>query len=144
MILQRDELIRKRAPEYADEGCYVHCLLFIANMLTNRAFTAVHIARFLYPRFIEKGWIKKNCYVLDPCAILAYFGVPVTSVRKEAADYACSTFEREILHWEYALKGWHHFTVGNGAGVVTFDPWGVSVTATKGTLKSKRVFTLEG
>jgi len=85
--------------------------------------------------------MTKQCYVQDPTGLAKWVGWNAMYTGKhEDPDYVCKEGEAEILlftHGKYS-----HFVVGNGSGVVTYDPWGVSICATEGELKSKRIFKL--
>lgn len=138
MILQRDRRLNEEINRF---GCYFMCLLFIANKLKNYAFSAGKIEE-LYDYFVMEGWMDEDCYVTDPVAILNFLGVKVRSASfTENMDIEAPW---EVLYWERVDghgKVIPHFTVGNGRCVTTYDPWGVSRTATEGTLKSRRIFT---
>jgi len=72
-------------------------------------------------------------------AILRDVGVVVDAVRKVPAGHENFGI-LEVLYFEHPDVG-GHFVAGDGSEHVTYDPWGVSVAATEGTLVSKRVFT---
>jgi hypothetical protein len=63
-------------------------------------------------------------------------------VIKESANYVATKGEHEILYFERedTLQTWGHFVVGDGLGVVCYDPYGDSMTVKKGKLTSKRIF----
>jgi hypothetical protein len=143
MILQRDKYLSENLTQYAEKGCYEHCLLYLVNKYQNESITPQRIVSELHPMFVKNGWVTDNCYIMNPVEVLAHFGVPVTGVRFAGIDYQCLKDEIEINRWEYKARGWKHFVCGNGGGITTFDPWGISITATKGKLVDKRIFTLE-
>lgn len=138
MILQRDPRMRWQIREY---GCYLMSLIWWANKLHNLPVTAGLINEDLYTLFQRRGWMDEECYVKDPVAILNHLGVDVGEVRKEAPSYTATKDEIEVLFFKHDERGWSHFTAGDGEGHVTYDPWGVSTTATEGELVSKRIFT---
>lgn len=143
MILQRDRYLAKNLPQYCENGCYEHCLIYLGNKYQNVSITPQRIYNKFHPLFIREEWVKETCYVMNPVSILRYFGLNVTGVRIENACYQCKKDEIEINRWVYEPRGWEHFVCGDGTGITTFDPWGVSITATKGKRADKRIFTLE-
>ena len=61
---------------------------------------------------------------------------------KEPPDYQTVRGEQEILYFERkdTMQTWGHFVVGDGFGVVAYDPYGDSQTVRKGALAGKRIF----
>lgn len=140
MILQRDT----RLPEnIRTDGCYFMSLLWWANKLANVPLDTSRIQDVIYPHCLSHKWLNRELYIFDPDAILAYLGVDARyHGQHDAPTRVCGDNEFEILLFHYSPKDWYHFTAGDGLGNVTYDPWGVSITATRGSLKSKRIFTL--
>lgn len=136
MILQRD--IRLRA-EINEWGCYLMSILFLCNKYTNRELST-ELINELYHVFHKHGWMDENCRILNPTAIFGYLGLDVRYTnRHERPERVCSSEEIEILYFKHGEAG-GHFVCGNGRGIVTYDPWGVSRSATDGELVSKRIF----
>jgi len=137
MIVQQDS---KLLPVIQKYGCYLMCILFWVNRLTKRGFDR-HCINELYD-LIPDMWMERDCYIRSPLDIFGFLGLSVRSVRKEPASYVCDENEFEILEFERTWKGgtYSHFVCGNGDGVVTYDPSGVSNAVKFGYLKSKRVF----
>jgi hypothetical protein len=95
-----------------------------------------------YPDLVAADFMGSNCYVKFPTEIFNYFGLNVIGLGKLGPERVCGDNEIEINYWHYPPKDWYHFVCGDGFGVTTFDPWGISITATHGHLKSKRIFRL--
>ena len=140
MILQRD--LRLRQP-IRDHGCYFMSLLFLANKYANTQMSIQKINNAIYYGAIQQGYMTAQCYIEKPGEFLKWMGWSAKYMGKhETPDYVCGPGEAEILYFYHPEAG-GHFTVGNGAGIVTYDPWGVSRSATAGILKSKRIFTFK-
>ena len=143
MTLQKDKFLKPAIQKY---GCYYMCILFMVNKYINRGFDRKDINDLC--EFIPSGWMGEDCYIKSPVDIFRYLGLNVDDFRREGADYACKPGEFEILCFErtYMKEGrpvtYTHFTCGNGTGVVTYDPSGVSNAVRYGTLRDKRVFEL--
>ena len=146
MIVQQDPFLKPLIQKF---GCYFMCILFIVNRYKHRGFDR-KIINDLYDFFVGLDWMGTDCYVKHPCEIFNYLGFPVSSIRVEGRDYICDPDEVEILKFErsYERKGetitYGHFVCGNGCGVVTYDPSGISNAVRLGYLESKRVFSIGG
>ena len=53
--------------EIGRNGCYFLCLLKIAELKLNKSLSVIDA----YEKFLEKGYIKRNCFVLQPKNILS-------------------------------------------------------------------------
>ena len=137
MILQRDKRLRGNIYEY---GCYFMSLLWYANKLHNVPLSAQLINDDLYVRYQKHGAMDEECYVKDPVHILRDLGVDVSSVRKVPPDHEVPPGGFVIAKYVLPEMGWAHFVAWQD-NVVTYDPWGVSRTATEGELESLRLFT---
>lgn len=140
MILQRDPRLPENIREY---GCYYMSLLWHGNRLAQAQLDTDRIANVIYPHALAAGWLDRELYIMDPAAILGYLGVDVVYLGKKPMTRECDDREIEIVHWRYDLRGWHHFVAGSGTGDTTYDPWGVSITASKGDPVDKRIFRIE-
>jgi len=137
MILQRDRRLRVPIKEH---GCYYMSLLFLMNKYTNYSLTTQKINGEIYFGAIQQGFMTSQCYIQDPSGLLKWLGWGAKYGGKhETPDYRCGRDEAEILYFYHPEVG-GHFVVGDGAGHVAYDPWGVSRAATAGVLKSKRIF----
>jgi hypothetical protein len=136
MILQRDPRLRAAINDW---GCYLCSIFFLVNKYTNRELST-DLINTLYHVFHKRRWIDEECTILNPNAIFGYLGMDVKYTdRHERPSRTCAHDEVEILYFEHPQYG-GHFVVGDGWGHVAYDPWGVSRTATDGTLVSKRIF----
>lgn len=137
MILQRDGRLR---PAIQESGCYYMSLLWYINKFTNASLSAETINDGMFTLFMKRGWLTEDAFVNSPQQILNWGGVDcVYTDQHEPPDRVCADNEFEILYWKHPQSG-GHFTAGNGFGICTYDPWGVSKSATEGTLVSKRIF----
>jgi len=137
MILQRDRRLRQPIKEY---GCYYMSILYLVNKYTNYPLTIQKINGQIYFGAVQQGFMNTNCYVQDPSGLCKWLGWnAVYTGNHESPDYKCGVNEAEILYFHHKDVG-GHFVVGDGAGHVAYDPWGVSRAASQGGLKSKRIF----
>lgn len=141
MIFQTTPGIRK---EWHDYGCYVHSILYeTVRRNTNIVVTPERINDEFYPELVKSDLMTSNCYVNYPSEIFNYFGLQVAYEGKFGPERVCKPDEEtEILLFHYEPRDWYHFVNGNGYGFTTFDPWGISTTATHGRLVGKRIFRL--
>lgn len=135
MIFQFDQRLYYT---FYDTGC---------NVLVCVWYAAIHALFEAAPEKINRmteRWIARGA-VLDDLAIQDYeavyrdLGLNVR-YRNEHTDpsYQCGPAEFEHLCWKNGKM--KHFTAGNGAGIVTYDPMGRSRTVATGFLESKRIF----
>jgi len=137
MMYQRSPGMR---PEIKEYGCYFMSLIeAAAKRRTDYLFT-VEAINAIYDTCVFNGWMREDCYIIDPAAILKTCGIAAVYKGKFPHNRVCGDDEFEILHYTYRPKSWHHFVGGNGFGMVAYDPWGISLTATQGQLVSKRIF----
>ena len=116
------------------------CLLFLVNKFTNYGMSAQKINSNIYFGAVQQGFMNTDCYVQDPTGFLHWLGWHATYTGvHEVPDYMCGANEVEILYFHHPDVG-GHFVVGDGRGHVAYDPWGVSMAASRGDLKSKRIF----
>ena len=142
MILQRDPRLNEHMNRYA---CYLMFIFFEVNKYKNYMFDS-QIMNDLYKVFISHGYIDRDCYIIDPEAIFDFLGMPVEYTGKhESPTRRCGENEIEALRFQLDRPGkypWRHFTAGNGNGIVTYDPYGVSRAVAEGRLISKRIFKM--
>ena len=91
-------------------------------------------------RAIDRGFMNRNCYVLDPDGIFELAGLftRYTGVHEPVSRVAADD-EIEIIYYRYRSYG--HFVAGVG-GRVAYDPLGASHVVKKGRPRSKRIFKL--
>ena len=118
-------------------GCYFFCLWKLARDLTG----VYQDPYRLYWEAVRSGFLTEDCWVQNPPGVLALAtGQTNWKVRHEGPAYQVKEGEYEVLR--YGLKT----AVGEAAHFVlpAWDPYGESVTRTKGILVSKRVLWREG
>ena len=125
-------------PAIAESGCYFMALVEAAAKRSTGLLFAVPLVNSVFNRCVAKQYMHGDCYIIYPDKILETLGVQAAYLGKTTRP--CADNEFEILHWYYEKRNWHHFTGGDGEGHVSYDPWGISITATLGVLKSKRLF----
>ncbi len=145
MILQRDVRL---LPEIQEQGCYFMSICFFINKYKNNAWTTDGLNDF-YKTMVHIGAINADgdftsvaaddSIIMDPERIFRMKGLDVRyNDRHDPPSYSCDSNEFEIL--KFTRGRYAHFVCGDGAGHVTYDPWGDSNTVRFGTLNSKRIF----
>ena len=142
MIWQTHDQLNRNINLY---GCYWMALLWHVVRIRRLSIDPEWLER-RYDRHVKMGWIRENCFVLNPTAVLRDVGLKTETVTdplleepwKLRPSYLCKDNEIEILKWTNGEN--HHFTAGNGYGRITYDPMGISRTASQGIITSKRVF----
>ena len=146
MILQTDKRLQKERPAKRPYGCAFMSMAYLANKYLDYEFS-IDIIIASYDDCVESRVMSEDCFINSWHGLAEFFGfeiikqVPVHKDRK----YECGSDEMEILLWRLPRgdgRLWKHFVAGNGKGITTYDPWGVSLTATTGSLDSKRVLKL--
>lgn len=120
-----------------NEGCYFLSILKMAENMTLAKINDVEAYEFC----VGQGWMRPNCFVQNPAAILSYYTSGEWTVRHEDITYFPRDNEREVLRFENTtvpMKTMAHFVLGNGFGVVHFDPSGI--INKDWVLVSKRIF----
>ena len=141
MMWQRSPGMR---PEISKDGCYLMSIYWHVAKRNVEMVNEIHdISTVLYAELVARGFMRDDCYILDPAAIFGYLGMDVKYLGKFGPERVCGDDEIEINLWYYGAKDWYHFVAGNGFGFTEYDPWGISTTATHGKLKSKRIFRIE-
>ena len=135
MIFQNTRGLDSRIQKY---GCYFMSLLYNGSRLSGQPMSVERINQ-LRSVAVAEGYMKDDCYILDPAAIIALAGGRVEYLGKMSREYVCKEGEFEIL--KMSRMGVVHFVCGSGFGIVTYDPWRPgSQTAEYGNIDSKRVF----
>ena len=115
-------------------GCYFLDLLFISKYQEP---TFEEIIKS-YDTFIEKGWMDEECFVKDPCAILAYLTGKKYSVTK---DSVFDSSAAHIIGYYYNPNtNLHHFVVMDKYNAVRWDSIEDSYTVKNGFIESYRLF----
>ncbi len=147
MILQIDS--RWENPSMHDNGCHVLSECFLVNRIGNIPMSIDIIeAMILKLQGMTapngKPAIDTELTVNDPDAIVTYFGLHYTKyARLEGPLYICGHGEQELLHWSRPGVTVTHWTTGDGAGNVAYDPEGYSLSVSQGKMFEKKIFTME-
>ena len=119
--------------EVGEEGCYLLCVVDIAEEVLRERIDAV----VAYLDGVEKGCVRENCLMTKSEGFLEMLtGVPWTK-RYESATYVKKNGEFEVQKWQRK----------SGSGTVdhfkreNYDPYGDSRTVREGFLESKRIFS---
>jgi len=118
-------------------GCYLLCLLKLAERILGKTLNA----EIIYGEMLSRGFMDSECFLFRPDLILSALTGRKYTVRKEAADYVLKPGEEEVLRYELKTDSMNtlaHFVLPD------YDPYGQSVTRTRGFLASKRIFTRVG
>ena len=146
MILQTDKRLAEERPPIKPYGCAFMSMAYNANKYHGYELGIPQIVA-AYDDCVEERIMSSDCFIHSWHGLAEYFRF---ELMKQApvhrpGDYVCENDEFEILLWRLNRgqgKEWRHFVAGNGKGITTYDPWGVSLTATTGILDSKRIFKL--
>jgi len=130
-----------------ENGCYLLCLVHIAEGIMARQIDAVRIyelARELSCRHADGSRgpvITAECYIHGVPEVLTLLCGGTWTVRHAEKDEIPGVTEREILRFERegTSTTYSHFVVSDGAGHVAYDPLGDSLTVAVGKLVSKRL-----
>lgn len=119
-------------------GCYFLSIVHVAEKYCGKYIDAYEA----YKLAMVGKTIRDDCYVVDPPALLRMLTGVAWTVTKEPSTYKPIKGEQEILYFERkdTLATTGHFVVGDGEGVVSYDPYCDSMTVRKGVLSSKRIF----
>lgn len=122
--------IQKICKNLGDDGCYFLCLLEACGLQNTRVIDA-------YCECLECGFIKEDCYVNDPLAILRLFGFPAVRVEKSYCYIHDDAIAMRVIVYE---NGRHsHFVLERPDGSI-LDTLGESETVRHGRIKSYRNF----
>ena len=146
MILQTDKRIAEERPTIKPYGCAFMSMAFLANKYLSYELGVTEIIAD-YDDLVKTQVMSSDCFIYDWYGLGEFFGFELMrdAVVHRDRKYQCNHDEMEIILWRLSRgqgKEWRHFVAGNGKGVTTYDPWGISLTATTGVIDSKRVFRL--
>lgn len=121
-------------------ACYLLSLIRLAEDLLGKYIDVVPVFRDC----ITMGFVREDCYILDPAAIMHLLYGGKWTWWKEDADYEPKDGEFEILRFERSTPAriYSHFVLGDGQSGVGYDPLGDSQTVAHGELQSKRILRL--
>ncbi|XPC98135.1 DUF261 domain-containing protein (plasmid) [Borreliella japonica] len=120
-------------------GCYFLCLHYYTSLLKNLEFNVFGI-NLAYRRFLGLGYIKKNCFINDPCMILNYYGIR-TSVRYESSNYFVAANEFEISEVKIEGVNGSHF-IATKEKEILYDSLDLKLNGKIFKATSKRIFKL--
>lgn len=129
-------------------GCYFLSILELAESLGHE-----NEPLGFYDEAAKAGDLGPDCMVQDAGSLLseatgeAWTCLKAGDGHELPLSYQCARGELEILRYERqpepgdtASSERAHFVVGDGHGVLAWDPWGKSHTVEVGKVVSKRIF----
>lgn len=121
------------------EGCYYLSLVYLAERIAHKSVDVIAY----YEECVNRGWMGKDCLILDGAAIVEDITGLKAVLHKEALDYVKGSKDYVITRYERPTTGltYTHFVVGY-RGKVEYDPLIHSNTAVKGQAASYRVLTI--
>ena len=124
--------------EIGRNGCYFLCLLKIAELKLGKPLSAIDA----YEDFLEKGYIKRNCFVLQPKNILSDLCNTLVTFQWKEPNY--KPFIGEFVIKRYAIKMGKgeltHFVLFDNEGNEIFNPATTSPAYVSGKVIDLRVF----
>ena len=138
--------VQKDFEAIGEAGCYFLSIVEAANR-----FSKVEVDIYkAYKAAIASGWMRDDCYILDPAKLMGVLTGRHWSASKEDKLYKGAPGEIVILRYERVVtramkQGVNgHFVLAGPDGAIAYDPYGTSETVRSGKLVSKRVFRLQG
>ena len=157
MVRQTNKLLN---PKIQVEGCYFLSGLKLAQDKCKKFGLPFDydledpaVVNTIYDTLVRKNIINARCLMQSPTQFFAFFGLDFRQrVASDGVAFATTYMpfdnESEILCFKtkFPLKAYTHFVLGDGQGIVAWDPMGSDATplgyvCTKGKLDSKRIFT---
>ena len=133
MILQTNPALPEVIRKY---GCGLMAIIWHSARLGGMTVSGVSDVLDVYNEAVSHGAMDANCFIRNWDAVFSAAGLGTRYTgRHEPSDRNCAANEIEILRFP------GHFVAGNGNGIVTYDPWGVS-RAVSQPMKSKRIFRI--
>lgn len=134
-ILQSNEELFK---DIQKSGCYFLSLHYWIFILTGFDFKAKDI-NLNYQRFLQLGYIRNDCYILNPCKILDFYKI-FSKVRYESLLYLpIGDKEFEITEIKVKDQAFTHF-VAMDKSKVLYDSLDLKSKGKKFEIISKRIF----
>jgi hypothetical protein len=100
-------------------GCALLCSLWIVSHTTGRDYSIENV-NALYDSLIKQNIINEKCYIKSWKRLFEAIPSNLRFLKKESATYETLDGEEELLKWQ--MPNQNHFTVGNGKGIILFDP----------------------
>lgn len=143
MILQSDRRLSDD-PRWKKYGCNLCTCFWFANKY--RGFqVSPAIMMNAAEVFIANSWMRNDFLIKNYNRIYNWLDLSVEYADVHSPPgYQCNQDEFEHLYFERKWKGETigHFVAGDGHGVVTYDPYGISNTVQYGKLMSKRIMRI--
>ncbi|WPM06381.1 DUF261 domain-containing protein (plasmid) [Borreliella sinica] len=134
-ILQNNKDLFK---DIQKSGCYFLSLHYWIFTLTGFDFKIKDV-NLNYQRFLELGYIRNDCYILNPCKILEYYKI-FSKVRHESPLYLpVAGREFEIAVIKPKDQSFEHFIVMDNNKVL-YDSLDLRSKGRKFEIISKRIF----
>lgn len=127
--------VQKKLLNIGQSGCYFLCLL--------KSFDCLDDVLPCYDFFVSKGWMKEDCFIQDPLAIVECLssGCKYTVEKTTELD---GDADIRIAYYYNKSTDLHHFVLVDLNGKVIFDPLGTtespSNTVKNGYVESYRLF----
>ncbi|WP_434757541.1 DUF261 family protein (plasmid) [Borrelia puertoricensis] len=118
-------------------GCYFLSLHYYIERYKKLQFSVLDINKN-YHNFVKLGYIRSNCYILNPCAVLKNFDIS-TSVRWEGLEYKCLDHEFEISEVKIKNTPGYHFIATNLSSVL-YDSLALKERGVEYEITSRRIF----
>ena len=122
------------------DGCYLLSLVYCAEKFTRQRIDAVEV----YEKAVSNGMMERNCFVIQPDAIMQMMTGRRWGIRHDTSFYRPKDNEYMIMRYETSVinKTYSHFVVCAPDGSVEYDPFGASSTVRDGKAVSSRILTL--
>ncbi|AOW96132.1 DUF261 family protein [Borrelia miyamotoi] len=133
-IKQNEPKLKKEIQKF---GCYLLCLHYYISKFKTLEFTISDI-NYNYNKFVNLGYIKSNCFILNPCRILAHYGIK-SDVRWEYKNYVSKSNEFEVSEVKLDKAFGSHFIATNNSEVL-YDSLKLKEKGTPYQVTSKRIF----
>ncbi|WP_417861761.1 DUF261 domain-containing protein (plasmid) [Borreliella americana] len=127
-------------PEIRRWGCYFLCLHYYTSLFKKLEFNVYEINAAYY-RFLGLSYIKSNCFILNPCMILNYYGIR-SSVRYESFGYLGALNEFEISEVKINNVNGVHFIATKDKEIL-YDSLDLKSRGKIFKVTSKRIFKLK-
>lgn len=130
--------VQEKLLEIGRNGCYFLCLLKIAEIKCNKSFSIIDA----YEDFLAKGYIKRNCFVLQPKNILSDLCNKFVAYQWKEPNYR--PLPGEFIIKRYAMKiekgELTHFVLFDENDTEIFNPAMDSPAYRGGKVADLRVF----
>ncbi|QFP42658.1 DUF261 family protein (plasmid) [Borrelia miyamotoi] len=112
---KNDLMLKKEIQKF---GCYLLCLHYYISKIKTLEFTIFDI-NDNYNKFVNLGYIKSNCFILNPCKIFNHYGIN-TDVRWEYKNYVSKSNEFEVSEVKTSRVPESHFIATNNS-ILLYD-----------------------